>query len=169
MTQLKVMIAMYKMIVRAKLRRLFAGASAGNWQPIVDGFADDFSYRFVGNTPLGGTRRTRQAMQAWWTRLLHLFPGAQFLPQEIVVQGPPWNTTVMTHMLFRAHLPAVGGATPVPYENEVMQLMQLRWGRITSIVTVEDTQRFVDVLPALAKAGLSDATAAPIADAAGSL
>jgi ketosteroid isomerase-like protein len=155
---------MYKAIVRAKLRRLFAGASRGHWQPIVDGFADDFSYRFVGNTPLGGTRTTRAAMQAWWTRLLSLFPAAQFLPQEILVEGPPWNTRVMTHMLFRATLPAVAGAAPVPYENEFMQLMQLRWGRITSIVTIEDTQRFVDVLPTLARAGLQGATAAAIQD-----
>jgi ketosteroid isomerase-like protein len=157
---------MYKTIVRAKLRRLFAGASAGHWQPIVDGFAADFSYRFAGNTPLGGTRHTRQAMQAWWTRLLTLFPGAQFLPQQILVQGPPWNTTVMTYMLFRAHLPPVQGAAPQPYENEVMQLMHLRWGRITSIVTLEDTQRFVDVLPVLARAGIKDAVAGPIVDGA---
>jgi ketosteroid isomerase-like protein len=155
---------MYKAIVRAKLRRLFAGASKGNWQPIVDGLADDFSYRFVGNTPLGGTRTTRSAMQAWWTRLLTLFPGAQFRPQEILVEGPPWNTRVMTRMLFSATLPSVNGAPPAPYENEVMQLMHLRWGRIASIVTIEDTQRFVDVLPQLARAGLAGATAGPIED-----
>jgi ketosteroid isomerase-like protein len=156
---------MYKAIVRAKLRRLFAGASRGHWQPIVDGFADDFSYRFVGNTPLGGTRTTRAAMQAWWTRLLALFPGAQFKPQEILVEGPPWNTRVMTRMLFSATVPSASGGAPVPYENEVMQLMQLRWGRITSIITIEDTQRFVDVLPQLAQAGVKDATAKPIKDA----
>jgi ketosteroid isomerase-like protein len=156
---------MYKTIVRAKLRRLFEGASRGHWQPIVDGLADDFSYRFVGNTPLGGVRRTRAAMQAWWTRLLRLFPGAQFLPQAILVEGPPWNTRVMTHMLFCAEVPGAAGSPPTPYRNEFMQLMHLRWGRITSIVTLEDTQRFVDVLPALAAAGFEDATAAPITDA----
>jgi ketosteroid isomerase-like protein len=155
---------MYKAIVRAKLRRLFAGASRGQWQPIVEGFADDFSYRFVGNTPLGGTRTTRLAMQAWWTRLLILFPGAQFLPQEILIEGPPWNTRVMTHMLFRATVPGVNGGPAAPYENEVMQLMRLRWGRITSIVTVEDTQKFVNVLPLLAQAGVQEANAAPITD-----
>jgi ketosteroid isomerase-like protein len=156
---------MYKTIVRAKLRRLFAGASRGHWQPIVDGFADDFSYRFVGNTPLGGTRTTRVAMQAWWTRLLTLFPGAQFTPQEILVEGPPWNTRVMTRMLFSATVPGVDGGAALPYDNEVMQLMRLRWGRITSIVTIEDTQRFVDVLPRLARVGIKDATATPITDA----
>jgi ketosteroid isomerase-like protein len=155
---------MYKTIVRAKLRRLFAGASEGHWQPIVDGFANEFSYRFVGNTPLGGTRTSRSSMQAWWTRLLALFPGAQFNLREILVEGPPWNTRVMTHMLFQASVPGSEGQAAVPYENEVMQLMHLRWGRITSIVTIEDTQRFVDVLPLLAKAGRADAHAAAIND-----
>jgi ketosteroid isomerase-like protein len=155
---------MYKTIVRARLRRLFEGASRGDWQPIVDGFAEKFSYRFAGNTPLGGTRTTKAAMQAWWTRLLRLFPGAQFLPQAIVVEGPPWNTRVMTHMVFSATVVGAAGSPATPYRNDFMQLMHLRWGRITSIVTIEDTQRFVDVLPALAAAGLADATAAPITD-----
>jgi ketosteroid isomerase-like protein len=155
---------MYKAIVRAKLRRLFSGASRGDWKPIVAGFATDFSYRFVGNTPLGGTRTTQDSMEAWWKRLLTLFPGAQFTPQQILVEGPPWNTVVMTHMLFQAKLPSLGNSPPIAYENEFMQLMRLRWGRITSIVTIEDTQRFVDVLPHLARAGIQDATAHPIDD-----
>ncbi len=117
---------MYKAIVRSTLKRLFAGASRGHFMPIIDGFAKTFSYRFVGNTPLGGTRTTRASMVAWWTRLLQLFPGAQFVPQQIVVDGPPWNTRVMTHMLFRAVVPGSNGAPATPYENEVMQLMTLK-------------------------------------------
>jgi ketosteroid isomerase-like protein len=155
---------MYKALVRSKLKRLFAGASRGDFMPIVDGFATDFSYRFVGNTPLGGTRTTRAAMVTWWTRLLQLFPGAEFLPQQIVVDGPPWNTRVMTHMLFRALIPATNGAPASPYENEVMQLMQIQWGKITSLVTIEDTQRFVEVLPKLAAAGRRDTNAAATVD-----
>ena len=155
---------LYKTLVRAKLRRLFAGASQGNWMPIVDGFGDSFTYRFVGDTPLGGTRTTRRAMQAWWTRLFTLFPDAQLLPQEILVEGPPWNTRVMTRMLFHATVPGPAGQSRVPYQNEVMQLMSLKWGKITSIVTIEDTQRFVDVLPLLAGAGVADATSSPIGD-----
>ncbi len=40
--------------------------------------------------------------------------------------------------------------------------MTLRWGKITEVVTVEDTQRFVNLLPALAQNGVADATAAAI-------
>jgi hypothetical protein len=84
--------------------------------------------------------------------------------QAIVVEGPPWNTRVMTYVKFRGFLPPLSGAAGKPYENEVMQLMHLRWGRIASVITLEDTQRFMSILPALAAAGIADATAAPIAD-----
>jgi ketosteroid isomerase-like protein len=156
---------MYKMIVRAKLRRLYAGVATENWQPIVDNLADTFVYRFIGDTPLGGTRRTKAAMVAWWTRILTLCPGATLTPQRIVVEGWPWNTTVMTYVHFDAVIPGPGGMGRVPYQNEVMQLMTLRWGRITSILTIEDTQRFARILPDLAAAGIAEASAGPIVDA----
>jgi ketosteroid isomerase-like protein len=155
---------MYKAIVRSKLQRLFAGANQGNWQPIVDGFAPAFSYRFIGDSPLGGTRTTHKAMQLWWTRLFRLFPSAQFEPQVIVVNGPPWNTIVMTHIIFRATIPSAKGGKPEDYQNEFMQRLHLRWGKITSVVTIEDTQRFINVLPGLAANGIADATAPSIAD-----
>ncbi len=154
---------MYKTIVRAKIRHLFVRASEGNFQPILQTFAPKFIYRFVGDTPLGGTRKTIASMEKWWARILILFPGAQLLPQEIVVEGPPWSTRVMTHMIFRASLPTHDGGSR-SYENEFMQLMQLKWGRITSVITIEDTQRFVNSLRALEEAGIPEATAAPIND-----
>jgi ketosteroid isomerase-like protein len=157
---------MYKMIVRAKLRRLYAGVATGNWQSIVDNLADTFVYRFIGDTPLGGTRRTKAAMAAWWTRILTLCPGARLTPQRILVEGWPWHTTVMTYVHFDAMIPGPGGVGRVPYQNEVMQLMTLRWGRLTAILTIEDTQRFARILPDLAAAGIMEAVAEPIRDAA---
>jgi ketosteroid isomerase-like protein len=150
---------MYGSIVKSRIRALFTEANRGNWQAIVDNLAPSFVYRFVGDTPLGGTRTTKPAMQAWFQRIYRLVPDAQLHPQAIVVEGPPWNTRIMTYVTFRGSLPS--GA---PYENEVMQLMRLKWGRIVSVLTIEDTQRFVAILPALAAAGISDATAAPITD-----
>jgi ketosteroid isomerase-like protein len=159
-------VPMYKSIVRWRVRSLFAQANRGNWQAIVDSLSPKFVYRFIGDTPLGGTRTTKPAMQAWFKRVYRLVPDAQFDPQMVVVEGAPWNTRVMTYVKFRGTVPASSGVASKPYENEVMQLMRLRWGRITSVTTLEDTQRFVAILPALAAAGIADATAAPIADAA---
>jgi ketosteroid isomerase-like protein len=151
---------MYKTIVKRRIRHLFAEANRGNFQAIIDALGPAFVYRFIGDTPLGGTRTTRPAMQAWFQRIYRLFPAATLHPQEIVVEGPPWNTRIMTYVKFRGMTPA-----GIPYENEVMQLMRLRWGRITEVTTLEDTLRFAAILPALAAAGRSDATLPPITDA----
>jgi ketosteroid isomerase-like protein len=153
----------YQAIVRRQVRTLFVKANAGNWEPIVNGLAPTFSYRFIGDTPLGGTRTTHEAMRRWFERLYRLFPGSQFAPQRIVVEGPPWNTKIMTYVKIHGTAPNPQGR-PAPYENEFMQAMVLRWGKITSVLTLEDTQRFVDALPRLALAGIADATAAPITD-----
>jgi ketosteroid isomerase-like protein len=155
---------MYKMIVRARLRSLFRRASMGDWQPIVDELADTFRYQFVGDSPLGGVRTKHSSMEAWFRRLMVLFPGARFDLRDVMVAGPPWNTRVMTYFKFRATVPGDSDGGQVPYENEVMQAMTLRWGRITEVLTLEDTQRFVNMLPRLAAAGIAEATAAPITD-----
>jgi ketosteroid isomerase-like protein len=155
---------MYRSIVRWRVRSLFSEANKGNFQAIIDTLSPSFVYRFVGDTPLGGTRTTKLAMKAWFERVYRLVPDAQLIPQMIVVEGAPWNTRVMTYVKFHGTLPSNSNVPGARYENDVMQLMRLRWGRITSVITLEDTQRFVSILPVLAAAGIADATAAPITD-----
>ena len=157
---------MYRSIVRSRVRRIFDEANVGNWQAMLDGLADRFSYRFVGDTPLGGTRTEKATMALWWQRLFRLFPDAKFKPEVIVVEGPPWNTTVMTYVKINGTIPSSGGSGNEPYENEFMQVMTIRWGRITRITTIEDTQRFVRILPLLTANGIVDADAAPLTDRA---
>jgi ketosteroid isomerase-like protein len=155
---------MYRSIVRRRVASLFAEINRGNWQAVVDALSDKFVYRFVGDTPLGGTRTVKASMQEWFKRIFRLVPDAQLHPQMIVVEGAPWNTRVMTYVKFKGTLPGSKGAKGEPYENEVMQLMHIKWGRIISVLTIEDTQRFVNILPVLAAAGISEANAAPITD-----
>lgn len=150
---------MYRTIVRNRIRSLLRQANQGNWQAIVDSLSSDFVYRFVGDTPLGGTRTKKSSMQAWFQRIYKLVPDAKLSPQMIVVEGAPWNTRIMTYLKFNGTLPS--GAA---YENEVMQLLILRWGRITSVLTIEDSKRFADILPQLTAAGIAEASAPPIDD-----
>jgi hypothetical protein len=53
---------MYKTIVRHRITALFDKANAGNWQAIIDSLSDNFTYRFIGDTPLGGTRTKKTSM-----------------------------------------------------------------------------------------------------------
>ncbi len=154
----------YRMLVRRKVLAIFRSANSGDWQAMIDALHERFTYRFVGDTPLGGERSTKAAMNAWWQRLYRLFPGAVFHPQTVVVEGPPWNTRVMTYVTITGSVPRSDGAGSAPYQNEFMQMMTIRWGRITKVMTIEDTQRFAAILPVMRTAGMSDAAAAPISD-----
>jgi ketosteroid isomerase-like protein len=151
----------YKSIIKGRVRAILAAANKGDSSVMINALHPRFEYRFVGETPLGGTRTTRSAMQAWWKRLYTLFPGLQFEPQEIVVEGPPWNTSVMTYIKFKAKTPDLQGHLQ-DYENEFMQLLTIKWGKITRVLTLEDTQRFAASLPSLIAAGITEASAAPI-------
>jgi ketosteroid isomerase-like protein len=156
----------YRMTVRSKVLAIFDQANTGNWQAMIGGLADQFTYRFIGDTPLGGQRSTKAAMALWWQRLYRLFPGAQFHPQKIIVEGMPWNTTVMTFVKIKGSVPSktANGFEAKPYENEFMQVMTLRWGKITAVTTIEDTLRFANILPVMVAAGLADASLPPIED-----
>jgi ketosteroid isomerase-like protein len=127
---------MYASIVERKLRAIFASLNQGDCTPMLDGLAPDFAYRFEGDSPIGGLRTSRVTMQLWWERLYRLFPGFQFEVREVAVVGPPWNTRIHAVLGF-----VVPHAPDGPYRNIVMQFMRMRWGKVTYIHTLEDTQR----------------------------
>jgi ketosteroid isomerase-like protein len=155
---------MYHAIVKRRIRFLIAEVNRGNPQAVVDALAPKFVYRFIGDTPLGGTRTRRESMQAWFARIFELVPDATLHAQDILVEGFPWNTRIMTYVKFRGTLPAVKGQPAKAYENEVMQLMHLKWGKLHSVLTLEDSLRFDKILPRLSAAGISAASAEPISD-----
>lgn len=117
---------MYRTIVKHKVLSLFAKANHGDWEAVVNALAPTFAYRFVGETPLGGTRTTHAAMRLWWEWLYRLFPGAKFVPVSVVVQGTPWATTIMSHLRVKGTVPTERKGESGPYENEFMQTMTLK-------------------------------------------
>jgi ketosteroid isomerase-like protein len=150
---------MYHAIVERKLRRVFARLGAGDFQPMVDSLASRFSYRFEGDSPIGGVRTSRDSMRLWWQRMYRLFPGLAFEVRDVVVSGAPWRTRIFTQLDFVKPLP-----DGTRYTNVVMQRMVMRWGRITEIHTLEDTQRCARLLAWQAGQGKAEAVAAPISD-----
>jgi ketosteroid isomerase-like protein len=157
---------MYHAIVKQKIRRVFRELSRGDASHMVDGLARSFTYRFAGDSSLGGTRTTHASMLQWWQRVFRLLPGATFEPLVIVVEGTPWDTHVMTHVRVRAQIRGALGEphSKQDYENEFMQWMHLRWGKITSVTTLEDTVVLARVLDTLRALGVSEAGAPPLED-----
>lgn len=150
---------MYAYIVENKLRKTFAAINAGDVSLMLDNLTDDFIYRFEGDSPISGLRNSRASMALWWQRLYRLFPGLQFEVKEVAVIGPPWNTRIHAVLDF-----IVPHQPDGPYKNVVMQFMRMRWGKITYIHTLEDTQRCSRYLAWSATQGCDESLAAPITD-----
>jgi ketosteroid isomerase-like protein len=98
-------------------------------------------------------------MRAWWKRVFVLVPNGRIEVKDITVNGPPWKTIVMSHVVVTATL-----ANGENYTNQFMQLMRLKMGKIVEVRTLEDTKHLADAMTRLA-AVEPDAVAAPITDA----
>lgn len=150
---------MYHSFVRSKVRSTFAQISAGNWEPMIKAMAPRFTYRFYGDSALSGERHTVEAVQRWWQRSFRLMPTATFDVLDIVVSGGPWSTSIATAVA--VHATFADGSS---YDNVFNQFMHMKWGRVTEIRTLEDTEVLQRAMDRLAAAGYEEACAAPITD-----
>jgi ketosteroid isomerase-like protein len=125
---------MYRFIVKRIVRRAFARLSEGDCEAVVKQFGPRSRFLFAGDHALGGERRGQDAVRRWFQQMLGLFPGIRIEPQDVVVNGWPWNTVVATHLVISAMLP-----DGRPYRNEGMQLLRLRFGRVVEDLIFEDT------------------------------
>ncbi len=152
---------MYAQIVKRTIRDGFRQLSSGNPQPILDKFAPDAHFVFLGDHAMGADLRTSGAIRQWFERILRLFPGIQIEPVEVIVSGMPWDTLVVVHLAIRATLP--DGRV---YHNRGLQMVRLRWGKIVEDYVYEDTHVLIHELGNLAGKGVREAVAMPITDAA---
>jgi ketosteroid isomerase-like protein len=147
---------MYRAIVARRIRTAWDHLGRGDYGYVLDQLAPRFTHSFAGDHALGGERSSRDTQRAWFERLFRLLPGIEFRVGDILVRGWPWRTRAVALIRVRA---TVAGE---PYENEVAQTIDLRWGRITRIHNLEDTQTLAAALEQLAETGLGEARAAPI-------
>jgi ketosteroid isomerase-like protein len=150
---------MYHRIVAARVRATFAQISAGNFEPMIGGMANRFSYRFYGESALSGERHTVEGLRRWWGRCFRLLPNATFDIEDVFVSGGPWATRIATRV--RVHVPLPDGSR---YDNVFMQNIRMRWAKITEIHTLEDTAVLRRYLDRLAELGVAEAHSAPITD-----
>jgi ketosteroid isomerase-like protein len=147
---------MYRTIVARRVRTAWDRLGRGDYEYVIDQFAPAFTHSFAGEHALGGERASRDAQRAWFKRLFRLLPGATFTVEDILVRGRPWRTRAVALIRVRATV------AEHPYENEITQTIELRWGRITRIHNLEDTQKLAATLERLAQTGLDEARAEPI-------
>jgi ketosteroid isomerase-like protein len=130
-----------RLVVRVallKLRRDVRALNAGDYRPLLAGYADDAVLRFnEGEHRWAGEHRGKPAIE----RFLRDFVGAG-LQGEIVdlfIAGPPWRMTLL--LRFDDHARAPGGGEII-YRNRTVLVARARWGRIVwQEDFYEDTER----------------------------
>ncbi|MCX4668006.1 nuclear transport factor 2 family protein [Streptomyces sp. NBC_01381] len=129
---------MYHAIVRSKVRALWrvTGDGSGNYHPAVAMAAPDLRFRFIGDNILGAELRGPEAFADWFEQAGRRFPGMRLTLTDVVVKGWPWNTTVVVRLRVDATL-----ADGSSYENEGIQWVRIRWGRMVEDTVLEDTAR----------------------------
>jgi ketosteroid isomerase-like protein len=150
---------MYHAIVRKRIRELFAAVNRGDAEPVLQAFADQFEHAFLGDTALGGSRRTLAATREWYERLYRLLPDIQFDLRHIWVSGVPWNTLVLVEWE-----EANSGTDGIRTTNRGVHVIHLKWGRMTRLVICPDTAGLKATLDRLTLRGNAEAKAAPIRD-----
>ena len=140
---------MYKAAARMLIRRNIRALNSGRFGPALAMFAPDATLTFPGQNswarqfrePTLGrerhvTHRDRSEIEAFLTRYCDL--GIQMVPEDILVNGPPWN--MRAALRARVWIDGEDGGEDL-YTNRVVVWVRCRWGRITSQEDYEDSER----------------------------
>ena len=126
---------MYKSAVRWKIRRNVRALSRGDPKPLLAGYADDALLVFPGTSSWAGEHRGKAAIEVFLQRFVAV--GLVGEVHDILVNGPPWRTTVCVVFTDRA----VDGDGTVVYENRAVLYARAVWGKIVYQEDFEDTQK----------------------------
>ena len=129
---------LYAWAVRSLLRRNLRELRAGNPEPLFRAYADDVRFVFPGESSWTADVRGRDAVERWVRRALEA--GLELEPDEILVNGPPWNTSVCLRFSDRALAPD----GEVVYTNRGVIFGTIVWGKVTYYEVHEDTQKVAE-------------------------
>lgn len=140
---------MYKASIRALLRHSIKRLNHGDYALMLKMASPDLQLAFPGENSWstmfrpqhpGRERHVTHRGLAEVTAFADRFvaEGIQFQIEDILVNGPPWNTRIAV----RAHdfIPRAGGAADA-YNNRAVLFLELRWGRLVRWEDYEDTER----------------------------
>lgn len=140
---------MYKAAIRALMRHSVRRLNAGDYSLMLRLASPDLELAFPGENSWAtmfrpqvtgrrqhATHRGIEEASAFADRFVA--EGVQFQIEDILVNGPPWNTRIA----LRVQSYAVDQATGTDdYANRAIALLEVRWGRLTRWEDYEDTQR----------------------------
>jgi len=139
---------MYKASVRALMRYSVRKLNEGDADLFLRLAAPDAYIAFPGDNSWStmfrpahkdrychATHRGRTEVRAFADRFVD--EGLQFEIEDILVNGPPWNTRIALRV--HSYKPAPDG--PDEYCNRAIALLEVRWGKLVAWEDYEDTER----------------------------
>ncbi len=129
--------ALYAWAVRSILHRNLHRLREGDFAPLFRTYADDIKFVFPGHNSWAGEFRGREEVERWVRRVYQV--GLRLEPHEILVAGPPWDTTVCLRFTDRCTAPE----GTIVYTNRGMVFGKIAWGKITYYEIHEDTEKVV--------------------------
>lgn len=143
---------MYKAAVRALMRHSIDRLNQGDYSLMLKMADEDFELVFPGVN--SWATMFRQPVRSRTAHVTHrgipeatafadrfVDEGVQFAIEDILVNGPPWNTRIAVRV--NSFLPADAGGTD-RYCNRAVLFLEVRWGRLLRWEDYEDTQRVAD-------------------------
>ena len=97
--------------------------------------ARDVELTFPGDSSWSGVFRGKKQFRAWLERFTRI--GLQIAPDEVIVKGFPWRTTICVRGT--DHLDTPAGERV--YENRYVIWGHLRWGRLQATTRSTRTPR----------------------------
>lgn len=140
---------MYKPSIRALLRYSIDKLNDGDYSLLLKMASPDFELAFPGENSWATMFRPQQRgrerhvthrgideAMAFADRFVN--EGIQFEIEDILVNGPPWNTRIALRV--RDFVPRDDGGPDV-YNNRAVLFLEVRWGRVVRWEDYEDTER----------------------------
>jgi ketosteroid isomerase-like protein len=129
---------MYKATIRWMIRRNVRALARGDPGPLLSGYASEAVLVFPGQSSWSGEYRGKAAIESFLRR--YLDDGVVGQAHDILVNGPPWRTTLC--VLFTVEARSSTGE--VVYQNRAVLFARARWGKILYQEDFEDTHRIDD-------------------------
>jgi ketosteroid isomerase-like protein len=126
---------MYKTAVRWMIRRNVAALAAGDPGPLLAGYAKDAVLVFPGDSTWGGEYRGTAEIGGFLRRFVTSRLVGEV--EEILVNGPPWRTSVC--VLFGVRATDTTGREI--YRNHAVLYARAVWGKLVFQEDFEDTHK----------------------------
>jgi ketosteroid isomerase-like protein len=123
----------FSWLAKAILKRNMARLREGDYRPLLRLDARDIRFRFPGDSSWAADIDNRADLERWLARFVQT--GLQIFPDEVLAQGPPWNTTLCVRGT--DHLDTEDGRV---YENRYVIWGRMAWGLLREYEVYEDTQ-----------------------------